>query len=241
MSAAAHRRDNRVFHYAILLSIVLHGLALLAAPSLRDASRRVEVWPGPIAARLVQPPPAPVPAPPKPEAPAAPRVEQAQRPVAKPAPSPKPPPVAKTVPTAPLEPAPAASTPLAEPAPAIPAKPAAAAATSAAATPPANAVDADSLARFRMEVIEAARKNKRYPRAAMDNNWEGRASVRVSFGIDGRRTSIAITRSSGHEILDKQAIDTVTGAEVPVPPALRGKEFAFEIQIIFDLKESPSG
>lgn len=92
-----------------------------------------------------------------------------------------------------------------------------------------------------MQVIEAAIKFKRYPRAAMDNNWEGRADVRVTFGSDGRRASIVIVRSSGHEILDKQALDTVTKAFVPVPPALRGKEFAFEIPVIFNLKDNPSG
>lgn len=232
MSAAAHGRDNRVLHYAVLVSIILHGLALLAAPMLRDSARRMAVWPAPIVARLAQPPPAPA----KPEPPAI-------EPAADPAPSPKARPVAKTAPKAPPEPAPAAAaaaTPPAEPPPSTPAVPGAAPAASAAAAP-ADAIDADSLARFRMEVIEAARKVKRYPRAAQDNNWEGKASVRVSFGSDGRRTSIVIARSSGYEILDTQAIDTVTRAEVPVPPALRGKAFAFEIQIIFDLKDNPSG
>jgi protein TonB len=75
----------------------------------------------------------------------------------------------------------------------------------------------------------------------MDNNWEGRADVRVSFGADGRRSSIGVVRSSGHEVLDRQAIDTVTKAFVPVPPALRGKEFAFEIPVIFNLKDARSG
>jgi TonB family protein len=50
-----------------------------------------------------------------------------------------------------------------------------------------------------------------------------------------------VVRSSGHELLDKQAIDTVTKAFVPVPPALRGKEFAFDIPVIFNLKDARSG
>jgi protein TonB len=241
MSAAMHGGESRVFRYAVLASIVLHGLMLFGF-SMKDASRRAAAAPAPIVARLVEPQAAPA----KPEPVAPPRVEVPPPPAVKPIPSPKPPPVAKAAPTAPAQPAaPAPAPPAAEPAPAPPSAapaPAAAAAQSAApAARPGADVDADSLGRFRMQVIEAAIKFKRYPRAALDNNWEGRADVRVTFGADGRRASIVIVRSSGHEILDKQAIDTVTKAFVPVPPALRGKEFAFEIPVIFNLKDNPSG
>jgi protein TonB len=105
----------------------------------------------------------------------------------------------------------------------------------------ADAIDADELARFRMRVIEAAMQFKRYPRAAQENNWVGRVDVRVTFGADGRRASIAVVRSSGHEILDKQALDTITKALVPVPPALRGRAFALEIPVIYNLNDNPSG
>ena len=79
---------------------------------------------------------------------------------------------------------------------------------------------------------------KRYPRAARDNNWEGRTRLRVTYGGDGRRSSIDVVRSSGHEVLDREAVDTVGRTEVPVPPALRGKGFAFEIEMIFNLSDS---
>jgi TonB family protein len=72
---------------------------------------------------------------------------------------------------------------------------------------------------------------------AMDNNWEGRTDVRIVFGADGKRLSITIARSSGHETLDRQALDTVSKAFVPVPAALRGKEFALEIPVIYSLKD----
>jgi protein TonB len=243
MSAAAHGRDNRVLHYAVLVSIILHGVALLAAPMLRDASRRVEVWPGPIAARLVQPPPAPAPAaatpePAKPEPPAI-------KPAAKPAPSPKPPPAAKAPPTVPPQPAPPPSQAAIEPAPApSSAAPAPSAVAEMSATPaarPGAEADVDSIARFRMLIIQEALKYKRYPRAAQENNWVGRVDVRVTFGSDGRRVSIVVVRSSGHEILDQQALDTITNVSVPVPPALRGKEFALEIPVIYNLEDNPSG
>jgi TonB family protein len=57
------------------------------------------------------------------------------------------------------------------------------------------------------------------------------------FDASGKRASIAIVRSSGHDILDQQALDTLTRAFVPVPPALRGREFAVEIPVIFDVQD----
>jgi protein TonB len=204
----------------MLLSVALHALALFVAPSLRDSYRRVEAWPGPIAARLVQPPSA---------------VEPAVQPV----PSPKPPPVAKAAtrsPSRPMSPAPVAETPSAPGSPAAPAAPAAEAPAAPAARPGAD-TDADSIGRFRMQVIDAARAFNVYPRTARENSWEGRVDVRISFNREGRRTAIVVVRSSGYEILDRQAIETFTQAFVPVPPALRGKEFAFEIPMVFNLKD----
>lgn len=224
MSAAG---DNRVLRYAVLLSIIAHGLALIAAPRVNLVSKRVEEWPVPIAARLAQPPPAPAPAPAiEPEKPPPP-----PKPVARPRPAPQPAPAAKPPP----EVAAPSSPPAPEPSPA----PSAAEAPQAAAPAarPGLQMDADSIARFRLQVIEAAARNKRYPRVAQDNNWEGRTGVRVSFGADGRRSSVAVVRSSGHEVLDRQALDTVNRADVPVPAGLRGREFAFELDVIFDLKD----
>ena len=213
-----HGRDSRVFYYAVIASIALHAVALLIAPLLRDISRRIE-WPAPIVARLVElpQPPAATPA-------VEPEVKPAvQPPTMKPVPSPRPAPVVEAAPQAPSRPAPAA--------PVAPAP----------AARPGAETDADSVGRFRLLVIEEARKLKRYPRAARDNNWEGRTRLRVAYGGDGRRSSIDVVRSSGHELLDREAIDTVGRTDVPVPPALRGKEFAFEIEMIFNLSESASG
>ena len=245
MSAARHGQDSRVFHYAVFASVALHGL-MLSSFSMQDTSRRAAAAPAPIVARLVQPPPAPV-ARPEPVAPAP--VEKPKPPPAKAAAvtkaAPKPPPPAPAAPAVPVAPAPAAPVAV-DPAPAAPSPQAApsapmAAAPAAPAARPGVEVDADSLGKFRLQVMEATGRFKRYPRAAMDNNWEGRAYVRVSFGADGRRSSVVVVRSSGHEILDRQAIDMVTKAEVPVPPALRGKAFAFEFPVDFNLTDARSG
>ncbi len=88
-----------------------------------------------------------------------------------------------------------------------------------------------------------ARKYKRYPRAALDNNWEGRAIVRMVIGANGMIASLTVVSSAGHEILDKQALDMLQKAKprVQIPAGLRGKEFAIEIPVIYNLKDQASG
>jgi protein TonB len=105
--------------------------------------------------------------------------------------------------------------------------------------PAQSAPDTGSLDDYRLELMQVARKYKRYPRAAMDNNWEGRVVVRMVVGANGMIASIGIANSTGHEVLDKQALDMIQKAKggVLIPPALRGKEFTLEIPVIYNLKD----
>jgi protein TonB len=241
----ARAGENRTFGLAILFSIVFHAALLLAFPGFLER-RKPEIAPGPILARLVAAPPT--------AAPPAPAAEEAPKPqVEAPKPSPakaapeaakKPAPVAKPAPQ--LKPAPAPTSaaadpaqPAAAPAPAVPAAPTPGV-TARSEPPPAttpSVEEAGTIAKFRLDVISQARRFKRYPRVAMDNNWEGRTDVRIVFGADGKRVSITIVRSSGHETLDRQALDTLSKAFVPVPAALRGKQFEIEIPVIYSLKD----
>src|SRR6266481_4133218 len=104
--------DNRALNYAVLGSLVFHGV-LLFGLTLNRESQRARALPGPIVARLVQPQ-APVSAAPQPEPPK-PRAEPPPPPVVKPPPPvPKPSPIAKAEPKiAPAKPAPVAPAPAA--------------------------------------------------------------------------------------------------------------------------------
>src|SRR5437773_2146791 len=152
MSAVMYSDQNRAFNYAVVASIVLHGLLLFALPGLKDSAKR----------------PAP---------------------------------------------------------------------------PGAAAVDEGSLAQYRLQLISAARKYKRYPRVAMDNNWEGDVVVRMVIGANGMISALSIKTSSGHEVLDQQALDMFKKAKplVQIPPSLRGKEFILELKAIYNLKDQDSG
>ena len=255
-----HEPANRAISYAVLASIVLHGALLFLVPGLRQPSKRADVTPGPIVARLAQPrvAAAPQPAPAQPEPPA-PKVE-----------TPPPPPVAKPAPAVPtLKPAPAAKaerpqpkatpTPPAPAAPAPSAEPAPAAPPAASASPPAaiaktepqpqaspsapSAEDAGSLAQYRLQLITVAKRYKRYPRVAMDNNWEGTAEIRMVIGANGMISSLVVRKGSGHEILDQEALQWIRKAKplAPIPAALRGREFIVDIPVIFNLKEPEAG
>lgn len=231
--------SDRVIGYAVLLSLALHG-ALLFSFHLRPSKGRPAPL-GPITAHLATPQVAPAPpkvepqrVEPKPEPPK-PRIERPPvvkpSPVAKPSPIPAPRP-ARAAP-APPQPAPAAA-----PQPSAPA--AVAKAEPQPSTPAPGSAEVDSLQTYRSELIEMAKKYKRYPRVAMDNNWEGKVVVRLVIGANGMISSIQVLSSAGHEVLDKQAQDMIQKAKgrVLIPSALRGRNFTIEIPVTYELKEA---
>lgn len=235
---AMRDRANRAFGYAVVASILLHALLLLALPSLR----RLPQAPMPLIARLVQAQPKPEPAAPVEEM-RKPRVPEqrsaAQRPVAKPAPVPAAVPIPQPAPAAASEPAPPA--PAAPIAPAAPGPVARIEPQSAATTPVGP--DPGVLDRYRLQLITAAARFKRYPRSAIDNNWEGEVVVRMTIGADGRIAALGIKSSSGHEMLDQQALEMFRIAKpfVLLPPELAGSAFELELRAIYSLKDQGSG
>ena len=232
--------DNRAFHYAIGASLALHALVLFSFPNLVDTARRATTLP-PLIARLMEPPapePVPVPAPPPPEkkllekkpAPRAakpvPRVEtpvvreEAPPVVEAPAPVPArvPAPVAAPPPVAALEPQPAPSP--------------------AAQAPPAEIPESMSRDQYRVQLIDEARRHKRYPALARENNWQGDVKVAVAVAASGRPT-VTLRGSSGYDVLDRQALEMFSRAAraVPIPPSLRGKEFTLEVRAVYGLED----
>jgi periplasmic protein TonB len=219
---------NRVLHGAILASLVLHALLLFGLPEeLISTAQHAASLPPKIIARLMAPEPVPVPPPPVKTAP--PEVPKKK---------PPPPVLAKRAPERPVqvepprEPAPPA--PVAEavpPAPPAPPEPAQAMASKPVpAAPPAASVPAleeQSADRYRMELIAALARTIKdsYPPQARDNNWEGDVLLGVVVRPNGN-VSISVKRGSQFRVLDQGAVAALRQAtrEVPVPPALRGRE-----------------
>ncbi len=212
---------NRVLYYALLASVALHAMVLLFAfPELIESARRAVGFPPPLVARLTEP---------EPEQQVPTRAEPvAKRPPRLVRPAPESPAVAAPQ-VAPEKPAPRVEAP-APPAPAAVAPPVAAIEPQPAPpAPPSAAIaeDAQSADRYRMELIAALTRmiKDSYPPQARENNWEG--DVLLGVVIRGNGTvSVAVKRGSQFGTLDQRAAELVTQAtrEVPVPPALRGKE-----------------
>jgi protein TonB len=235
--ASLEDRRLRLLGWALLGSLVLHALILLLLPILRNV-QEARVAPPPITAHLAKPVP-PKPAPPEPPKtePLPPQPRQAARPLPRPAPQPAPAPVLSAEPAkAPAEPA--LTVPPAQPQPAVlPSAPQAARTEPAPAA--ASGPDPGSVARFRLELMEIARRYKRYPRIAQDNNWEGRVELRIAFAESGAMSSLAVRKSAGHTVLDEEAQAMIRSAlpHVVLPPSLRGKAFTLDIPVDFSLKD----
>jgi len=240
--------QNRPFHYALLASIALHAVLLFTFDNPERA--RAVRFPPPIIARLIEPEPA------------APPAAAAETPPAAPLQKPEPPKVAaaKRAPERTREPI---RTP-AQQAPAPPSKPEPAASTaeagasqnaaaepelappsiasvqpgSAAAAPSAEAPESLSRDQYRLQLVDEARRHKRYPPLARENNWQGDVLVAVVVGANGRPT-VTLKGSSGYEVLDRQALEMFRQAAraVAVPPALRGKEFVLDVRAVYGLED----
>lgn len=230
---AAERR-LRLLGLALLASIVLHALILLWLPALRDAMP-ARLAPPPLKAQLAKPKPAPahpiVQAPPPPL--------PVPRPAARaprPAPAPTAPPSAViAVESAPRAAEPGPVVPAVAPQPASPPQAASRLEPQAAPGP-----DPGSVARFRLELMEIARRYKRYPRIAQDNNWEGRVELRVVFAENGAMSALTVKKSAGRAVLDEEAQAMIRSAQAQaaVPAALRGKAFTLEIPVEFSLQDA---
>ena len=98
--------------------------------------------------------------------------------------------------------------------------------------------DPGTLDKYRLALIVAAKRYKRYPVQALDQGWQGKVEVRLVIGADGAIQRSLVKASSGYEILDNEAMDMLKKAKplTPIPAALRGREFTVDIPVIFDLQ-----
>jgi len=237
-----YSEENRALKYAIAASIVLHGMLLFGVAQ-RDRARLGESQMPSILARLVElPAPAPDAEPPRRSAPVKPPTQikpTSPKRLARPASATI---VEPTEPTEPIiAPAEVPSTEaqtlpgpeLAAPQDDRPGNAVGAEAAMASAPAAAPAEDPGSLEKYRLQLKVVAAKYKRYPRMATDNNWKGVVALRMVVGPSGQVASLAVTKTSGYEVLDRQAQEMFrsAAADVPVPPVLRGKQFAVDVAV----------
>jgi protein TonB len=105
-----------------------------------------------------------------------------------------------------------------------------------AAKPLLEGFDANLLDAYRLALIDAAKRYKRYPVQAMERGWQGRVEIRVVVGADGVIKRTLVKTSSNYPILDDQALDMVKRALIQIPLSLRGREFTVDVPVIFELQ-----
>ena len=216
------------FGAAVLASVLIHGFALGWLPGLEGRMDQPEPRQA-LHIRLAAPAPEPqaLAVPPAPTFAAA-----ATQPPARPAPAPQrstpvlASPAREVGQDAPVlrEVAPAVATPIEVPRP------------SPTAVPPRPpAIDAGALAAYGRELAGAVATHQRYPRIALLRQWQGTALLQLELAADGRLLGVRVLSSSGHDTLDRQALDMVREA-VPLPSlpaALAGRPLTVEVPVVF--------
>lgn len=98
--------------------------------------------------------------------------------------------------------------------------------------------DPDALRAYRIELASAARRFRNYPALARSRGWEGVVEVAVVAGPVGPPL-VHVARTSGHAVLDEQAIDMLTRAvaRTPLPDSLRSRGIRVLLPIRFSLDE----
>ena len=242
--------QDRIFALCVLASIAVHASMLFLFPALRPGETP------PSATRMliaritervnVPEPPLPVREARRPE-PDRPRTAPVPKPEAEP-PRPamaEPPASAPQAAVTPAAPAPQVPAAAAAPVLSSPAsQPGAASVRAPEARPPAPTArasaepDAGSVEQFRRALFEAAKRYDHYPVQARERGWEGRVEIRLVIGPTGIIQSSVVKASSGHGILDNQALDMLKRAKplAPVPAPLRGREFSVDIPVKFELR-----
>ena len=98
-------------------------------------------------------------------------------------------------------------------------------------------VAASALERFLAVVRKKIEANKKYPVVARNAGVEGDTTVRIVILRSGELKSVRIDTSSGYEILDKAALESVRRAAPfpPIPKATNMNKIDISIKLVFRL------
>lgn len=101
-------------------------------------------------------------------------------------------------------------------------------------------VSADDLRQYRVSLASAARRFKRYPALARERGWEGAVEVAIRFVPALPAPDVTLVRSSGHDLLDEQAVQMMAQAAraTTLPEGLRGRNLEIALPVKFSLDEA---
>lgn len=100
-------------------------------------------------------------------------------------------------------------------------------------------LSADEIRGYRLSLARYAHRFKGYPAIAREFAWQGVVVLSV-YGVPGIDAPVlALTQSSGYELLDAQAMETMASAVrlSSLPESLRGKAFAIRLPLHYRLDD----
>ena len=100
-----------------------------------------------------------------------------------------------------------------------------------------DAVSAEAMRQYRMDLALAARGVHAYPDVARARGWQGTVEVVLETSVRSPEPRASLWRSSGYAALDAQAVDTLARAAraTPLPAALKVRALRVVVAVRFDL------
>jgi TonB family protein len=93
----------------------------------------------------------------------------------------------------------------------------------------------EAVAEYKHKLVSSIAKAVRYPLAACADKLEGSIELQFTASSDGRITSRRIAKSSGHAILDQEALQTIDRVKTapPFPRGVKARQLTFSAPIHF--------
>lgn len=108
----------------------------------------------------------------------------------------------------------------------------------AAQSPPPRAPSSQLLSGYGLTIAEVLARYKEYPPIAQMQGWEGSVTMQLRVAASGRLLEAEVHRSSGHGVLDREALAMAAkAARFPPPPeGLGDRDVRVLVPIVFRLE-----
>jgi len=99
--------------------------------------------------------------------------------------------------------------------------------------------NADGVGESWLSLAREALRFKRYPAIAREESWAGVVVLTIHAAAGAAVPAVSISQSSGHQVLDAQAVEMMENASrlALMPERLRGKQFAISLPIHYRLDD----
>lgn len=101
-------------------------------------------------------------------------------------------------------------------------------------------INADDIRQYRTLLAIGAKRFKRYPQQAREQGREGSVEIAIDFRRLLPEPEVSVARSSGHPVLDEQALEMIGQAarQTDLPARLQGRDFRVVLPVTFSLDDS---